>query len=71
MSSRKELKKFIRELEREGWTVVQGIKHFKAHHPKGGFIVMSGTPSDGNAIKNMRRDAERLRRSHDSVLQRV
>lgn len=64
MSTKAELKALIKTLERNGWTVVQGVKHYKANHPKGGFVSMSVSPSDNWAIKNMIGDINRLHKQN-------
>lgn len=59
-----DVKKLRQQLQREGWRIEQGIKHYKAYHPKGGFIVMSVSPSCPYAAKNIMGDVRRLKRSH-------
>ncbi|MGB0817833.1 MAG: hypothetical protein ACPGQQ_02915 [Candidatus Puniceispirillaceae bacterium] len=61
---RKDVKKLVKDLRKRGWTVTQGRGHYKAEHPKGGFIFMSLTPSDHHAVANMQADVRRLERQH-------
>lgn len=64
MGLAKDVKKLVRELLRDGWRVEQGRVHYKLHHPQGVVIIMSGTSSDGNVVHRIRKDVERLNRSH-------
>ena len=64
MANEREMKELRRELVREGWRVEQGRKHYKAYHPKGGFVSLSVSSSDYYAVKNARGDVARLKRQH-------
>lgn len=50
----KEYKEIIRELERQGWRLVRGTRHWKAFPPdkKKPMVTIPGTPSDYRSIKN-------------------
>ncbi|MDQ3662934.1 MAG: hypothetical protein M3454_18180 [Actinomycetota bacterium] len=57
----KDIKKIMREAERQGWRIVQGTKHIKAYppDPSHGMVTISSTAGDRNAIKNILRDLRR------------
>lgn len=61
-----DVSRLLREKQREGWVVERGGKHYKLHHPKGGYIVVAASASDHKAIKNIQADIQRLERSHES-----
>lgn len=61
MSLQSEIKKLIKTLIKEGWTEEFG-KHRKLYHPKGGFVSMSMSPSDYNAVRQIERDIKKLRK---------
>lgn len=56
----KDIEEIRRELLRKGWKVEAGGKHWKCHHPDGGRVIMSKTPSGHYGPTNARRDIERL-----------
>lgn len=64
----KEIKKLLKELKSLGWEVMQARKHFKAKHPKGGFVSFSVSPSCPYALKNIWGDIKRLERQHELVV---
>jgi predicted RNA binding protein YcfA (HicA-like mRNA interferase family) len=53
-SAKKDLKKILREAERQGWQVRQTKNgHWQAFSPDGaGIVTTGGTPSDHKALKN-------------------
>lgn len=60
-----DLRKLRRELVQQGWELEVGGSHYKAYHPKGGFIVMGITPSCHHALHNIKADIKRLNRQHE------
>jgi predicted RNA binding protein YcfA (HicA-like mRNA interferase family) len=54
---RTEVRKIIKEIERQGWIVTQG-RHFKARapYPSTKIVCFSVSPSDYWAIKNIKKD---------------
>jgi hypothetical protein len=56
----KDIEHRIRELQREGWSVVRGHKHGLLISPGGVKVNYSTTPSDGNAIRQFNRQIERV-----------
>lgn len=60
MSTSKEMTKLRRELQRKGWKIEKGRKHYKCYSPNGGYVAMSNTPSDPNAHRAARREIEKL-----------
>lgn len=63
-----DIKKIRRQLQKEGWRLEIGRTHYKAYHPKGGFISISVTPSCPYAAKNILGDIKRLKRQHGEVV---
>ena len=57
----KEIVKLIKELERQGWRVERGSKHFIAYSPDTSVrpITIPGTPSDHRSLKNLRAELRR------------
>lgn len=62
MPSNKELKKLVKELLRDGWSIESGTKHLKVRSPGGHLVSMSSSPSCGHAVTNARRDVERIKK---------
>jgi predicted RNA binding protein YcfA (HicA-like mRNA interferase family) len=58
-----DLKQQLRQAEAHGWRV-QPTRggHWRLLHPDGGIIVMSSTPSDCRALRNMRAQMRRAER---------
>jgi hypothetical protein len=62
MSQKRQIKDLIDSKLREGWTLEQG-KHYKLVHPSGHrFVLISRTPSDVHAYKNVAKDIEKVER---------
>jgi hypothetical protein len=62
MAESKELRSLLRAAELAGWTVTRstGTNHWRLADPSGGPLLhVSATPSDGRALRNIRRDLER------------
>lgn len=58
--STREVRKILRGLERQGWRVTFGKKHYKVLSPDGQHrIVVSMTPSDAHALGNIKSDLRR------------
>lgn len=57
----KDIKKIMREAERQGWRIVHGGKHIKAYppDPSQSMVTVSSTASDRNAVKSILRDLRR------------
>ncbi len=66
MASSKDMTKLRRELQRAGWVVEVAGKHYKAYHPKGGYVAMSVSPSDSNAHHQARREIRKLDKLHST-----
>lgn len=62
MSLNNDIKKLIRSKVKEGWREEKG-KHIKLHHPLGGFVVISVSPSCHHALRNIEGDIRRLEKS--------
>ena len=62
----RDVKRTILEAESRGWTVVSRRgRHYKLRlGARGPIVVLSKTPSDGRAIKNMQADLRRAERQH-------
>lgn len=58
--SKKDLKQFIRDVERAGGRYEEGKKHGVIYTPDGRKYFCSKTPSDHRAIRNIRSDLKRL-----------
>lgn len=56
----KEVRGLISSAEKQGWRVVYGNKHVKCYPPEvdRGLVVISITPSDSRAYKNIKADLE-------------
>lgn len=63
MTSQRDIKDLIEELEDEGWIVTKS-KHWKAVHPKGGIVFFTGTRSCPRAILNIRCEIRKVNRRH-------
>lgn len=59
-----DIKKLVRQLCKEGWSLEITKKHWKIRHPKGRLVSFSATPSDRNAINNFRRDINRVKKEY-------
>lgn len=59
---KKELKEYVRELLREGWSYEQGRKHIKLRTPEGQLFTYSATPSCPYAIQKLKSDIKRYRK---------
>jgi predicted RNA binding protein YcfA (HicA-like mRNA interferase family) len=56
----KEVKKLIKELEREGWVKVSQNKHIKMRHPTiTGIIIVPSSPRCPHWEKNLRKQIQR------------
>jgi hypothetical protein len=56
----KELEQYLRDLERNGYTIVRTRKsHIKVTAPNGNFTYQAGTPSDWRAMRNFQADVRR------------
>lgn len=62
LPSNKELKKLVKELLREGWSMESGTKHLKFRSPGGHLLSLSSSPSCPFAATNARKDAERIKK---------
>lgn len=63
-SSNKDLNKLIANLIRTGWRIQRGGKHDKLWHPfRSGFVVVSRTPSDVRALRNVKAQVARIAES--------
>lgn len=65
MSVATEINKYVKQKLREGWREEYGGKHRKIYHPKGGFVSMSISPSCQYALRNIKKDVERLEKYHN------
>lgn len=66
---RKNIKQYIKELERDGWTVeVNG--HIKVRSPEGQLFTCSSSPKGPYAVEQLKRDIRRYRRVKYSDLDR-
>lgn len=61
----KDLNKVISETIKTGARFVHGRKHGKLFFPNGGLIVIAKTPSDVRAIRNVKAELARLRRTQE------
>lgn len=61
---RREVRDFMRDLERKGWHILRhtGTGHIKMQSPTGATTIFPATPSDGRWIKNKRAEIRRLER---------
>jgi predicted RNA binding protein YcfA (HicA-like mRNA interferase family) len=59
-SSSKEIEKEVQLRVRQGWQYVRKSKHGRLVSPTGGFVTVPCTPSDRRALRNFRRDVERV-----------
>lgn len=57
----KKIRELISSAEAQGWRVVYGNKHIKCYPPEvdRGLVVISTTPSDKRAYRNIKSDLER------------
>ncbi len=54
-------RKFVRSLQREGWSwEYNGSGHIKLTSPEGMKLTMAATPSDQRALKNVRAQVRRI-----------
>ena len=58
--SDKELKKLVKQLIRDGWTLETSRKHTKLRSPKGHLVSMSSSPSCPYAFKNVAKDVQKI-----------
>lgn len=58
----KEITKLIRTAQRRGWTLEYGRTHDKLVHPSGAKVIVSKSPSDGMAPRQVQRDIARVER---------
>lgn len=56
LTNDKDLRKLIREAEKEGWEFYTHRTHIKGKHPSGQTTTISRTPSDWRVLKNIQRD---------------
>jgi hypothetical protein len=58
----KEVQRIVKELERQGWRIIQGGKHQKAFPPDRDkpMVTIPNTPSDHRSLRNL---IAQLRRS--------
>lgn len=61
----KDLNKIISETVKTGARFVHGKKHGKLFFPNGGLMVIPKTPSDVRAIRNVKAELARLRRTKE------
>lgn len=61
-STDKDVNKVVRELTRNGWGCRKG-RHGPLTSPAGAQVTLSLSPSDRNAIRNFKRDVQRLLQS--------
>lgn len=56
----KEIRGLISSAEAQGWRIVRGTNHIKCYPPEvdRGIVVISVTPSDKRAYKNIKSDLE-------------
>ena len=58
-----DLKQQLRQAEAHGWQVTRTRNgHWRLLHPGGGIVVMSSSPSDHRALRNMRAQMRRAER---------
>lgn len=62
----KDLKKLFKQLNKMGFTITMGGKHYKITSAKGNSISCSGTPSCMFAIKHIKGDINRLLKKEGS-----
>lgn len=55
----KEVKKLVRSLRRQGWTVLDSGKHYKAISPDGAPVSFARTPSCSRTLLNTVADLKR------------
>lgn len=61
MAQRKEIKRIVATVEKQGWQVQENAGHIKFFAPDGKTLICTGsTPSDCRSLKNL---TARLRRS--------
>ena len=60
--SNKELKKLVKELLRDGWSLESGKKHTKIRSPHGHLVTLSSSPGCPYAAINARKDVERIKK---------
>lgn len=58
--SDKELKKLVKQLLRDSWTLETSRKHTKLRSPKGHLVSMSSSPSCPYAFKNVAKDVQKI-----------
>lgn len=58
--SDKELKKLVKQLIRDGWTLETSRKHTKLRSPKAHLVSMSSSPSCPYAFKNVAKDVQKI-----------
>jgi predicted RNA binding protein YcfA (HicA-like mRNA interferase family) len=60
---RHDLAKLLRQASACGWQVTRTRKsHWLLRHPSGAVVVMSSTPSDPRALRNMQAQLRRVER---------
>ncbi|SFO42960.1 hypothetical protein SAMN04487859_1534 [Roseovarius lutimaris] len=59
-STCKEIEKEVQSRVREGWQYFRKREHGRLVSPTGGFVTVPCTPSDCRALRNFRRDVERV-----------
>ena len=60
-STNKDMSVLMKQAEDQGWVITPTSKgHYKWLSPMGKFIFSSSTPSDGNAVHQIRRDLVKL-----------
>jgi hypothetical protein len=57
----KDIAKRLRELQREGWKVVDGHRHGLLISPDGVKVTFSSSASDRNAIRRFNKEIERVK----------
>jgi hypothetical protein len=60
----KDVNNLLRDLSRAGWTLQNGKHGVKAHHPDGGFVMVSRT-ADYRSLEKTRGDIRRLERANE------
>jgi hypothetical protein len=66
----KDLNKYIKSLEKEGW-VVEHSKHLKLRCPTGGVVSCSYSPSCPFVVDKVKSDVKRLQRKNEEKYQFV
>jgi hypothetical protein len=59
--SNKDIRKLVKDLLREGWSIVSRSKHFKIRSPGGRLVSISSTPSCGYMVENVKRDVQKIK----------